>query len=144
MHADLLYHRLLAQEKAIETAQKAGSPIPSFPPINSPDQTPKYPAEDFRLASQNKTQVDELPELPEYLRGKLQPHKEDSLRRRLKDMTPVERELEERSVLGEYHMSIEAAGEFVRHRDTIVEGRQKRRDEGRATTFDVISGWFGW
>lgn len=144
MHADLLYHRLLAQEKAIETAQKAGSPIPQFPPINSPDQTPKYPVEDSKLASQNKTQADELPELSEFLRGKLQPHTEDALRRRLKDMTPAERELEERSMLGEYNMSIEAAGEFVRHRDTIVEGRQKRRVEGHATTFDTISGWFGW
>ena len=33
MHADTLYHRMLAQEKATEEAKSAGKPLPKFPPI---------------------------------------------------------------------------------------------------------------
>lgn len=144
MHADLLYHRLLAQEGAIEGARKAGTPIPHFPSINSPDQTPTYPTADSKAKPLKPNKKDELPELSDFLKGKLQPHKEDSLRRKLKDMNSLEREMEERSVLEEYRMSMEVAEDFVYHRDKMVEGRKERRTKGKATTFDVVSGWFGW
>lgn len=33
MHADKLYHQMLAQERAVEEAQKEGKPTPTFEPI---------------------------------------------------------------------------------------------------------------
>lgn len=36
MHADTLYHRMLAQEAAIAAAKASNAPIPTFPPIITP------------------------------------------------------------------------------------------------------------
>ncbi len=55
-------------------------------------------------------------------------------------MTATERELEERGV----QMEARAAGETGKQVTEIIEGRKKRREEGTATTGDIISGWFGW
>lgn len=58
----------------------------------------------------------------------------------MKNMTPTEREVEERSV----QMEANAAGEIgVRVRE-VERLRKKRREEGKATAADTISGWFGW
>lgn len=58
----------------------------------------------------------------------------------MKGMTPVERELEEKSMI----MNAQAAGETGKLVTDIIGQRQKRREEGKATVGDTVSGWFGW
>lgn len=40
MHADTLYHRMLAQEAAIAAAKASNTPIPTFPPIMTSSSSP--------------------------------------------------------------------------------------------------------
>lgn len=58
----------------------------------------------------------------------------------MKDMTPTERELEEKGVL----MSGKSTTETAQLMMDIHEQRKKRREEGKGTFGDHISGWFGW
>ena len=58
----------------------------------------------------------------------------------MKDMTPAERELEEKGVLMEGKSTAETAELMM----NVHEQRKKRREEGKATLGDSISGWFGW
>ena len=58
----------------------------------------------------------------------------------MKGMTPIERELEERGVV----MEAKAASETGKQVTDIIGQRKKRREEGKATAGDTISGWFGW
>ena len=70
----------------------------------------------------------------------LKPAAQAALRERLKGMTPAERELEEKSMI----MNAQAAGETGKLVTDIIGQRQKRREEGKATVGDTVSGWFGW
>ena len=63
-----------------------------------------------------------------------------ALRQRLKGMTPTERELEEKGLV----MDAKAARETGRQVSDIIGLRKSRREEGKATVGDTISGWFGW
>ena len=70
----------------------------------------------------------------------LNPASQAALRERLKTMTPTERELEERGVI----MDAKAASETGKQVTDILGQKKKRREEGKATAADTISGWFGW
>lgn len=151
MHADTLYHRMLAQEKATDEAKAAGQPAPTFAPILSGDtassSSPKSPTTDppapapspsAPIPSKDK-KAKELP-LQQTTQSLLTPQAQQSLRERLKDLTPVEREVEERSV----QMEARAVGEMSAQVKQVEEGRKKRREEGNGTVGDTVSGWFGW
>lgn len=147
MHADTLYHRMLAQEAAAADAKAAGLPEPQFAPILPsvskstttqtpvPDDTNTIPGAAAAVASKG-----DLPTLMPETQRLLTPASQAALRERLKSMTAMERELEERGVL----MEAEAASETGRQVTDVIEQRKKRREEGKATAGDTISGWFGW
>lgn len=148
MHADTLYHRMLAQEAAIEDAKAAGLPEPQFAPILSSvsrsttatpianDTTSPAPP----LAAAASSSKDELPLLMPETQTLLTPASQAALRERLRTMTATERELEERGVI----MEARAASETGKQVTDIIGQRKKRREEGKATAGDTISGWFGW
>ena len=159
MHADTLYHRMLAQEAATAEAKAAGLPDPEFPPmlpsvsVASTTTTPvpqnEVTGANSALASQSSsskkdtaTNKDEdgLPQLMPETRELLKPSAQAALRERMKDMTPTERELEEKGVL----MSVKTTSETGQLMMEINEQRKKRREEGKATIGDQVSGWFGW
>lgn len=141
---------MLAQEAAIESAKAAGQTEPTFAPILSPDGAPApapaiSPSLPTTAALESRSitvakEPTELPTLPPQLQAQLTPTAQKALRERLKGMTNTEREVEERSV----QMELDAAGEIgIRVRE-VEEGRKRRREEGRGTAGDTISGWFGW
>lgn len=152
MHADTLYHRMMAQEAAIAEAKAAGLPEPQFAPMlpsvststtaapaptNDPTATttaipPAPPA--------SASSKDDLPTLMPETQAMLKPAAQTALRERMKDMTPTERELEEKGVL----MGGKSTTETVQLMMDIHEQRKKRREEGKATFGDHVSGWFGW
>ena len=163
MHADTLYHRMLAQEAAVADAKAAGLPEPQFPPmlpsvsVSTPSTTAApVPANEVTTAisalssppesapvsssSSSKDGDDGLPQLMPETRKLLKPSAQAALRERMKDMSPTERELEEKGML----MSVKTNRETGKLMMDINEERKKRREEGKATLGDNISAWFGW
>jgi hypothetical protein len=132
MHADTLYHRMLDQEQAIETAKAEGKPIPTFPPLLSAkgkftaSQKPQPTLDD------NKVKASDLPASVQA-----------SLKERLEGLNDEERELEERAIKAEIQ-----AGEQVAERlGTIFqkqdEERRVRKEQGKETIGDKVSSIFG-
>lgn len=147
MHADTLYHRMLAQENAIEEAKSAGRPIPNFPSIHSPDQRPRPPKESSDLIETGDARepvVDDLPQLLPDTVKLMRPEAAQALRERMKDMDQVSREYEEQSAVAEIDAARESAQSYNKIMHHLTEARNKRRAEGNATAGDTISGWFGW
>ena len=170
MHADTLYHRMLAQEAAVADAKAAGLPEPQFPPMlpsvsvstssssssSSTTTAAPVPANDVTAAisalssppesapvsssSSSKDGDDGLPQLMPETQKLLKPSAQAALRERMKDMSPTERELEEKGML----MSVKTNRETGKLMMDINEERKKRREEGKATLGDNISAWFGW
>ncbi len=150
MHADTLYHRMLAQEAAVEEAKAAGLPEPKFAPILSSASKPAtatpVPSNDDSNAASLPAPAtavsskDDLPLLMPETQTLLSPASQASLKERLKSMTPTERELEERAVI----MEAKTARETGKQVTDIIGQRKKRREDGKATAGDTISGWFGW
>ena len=161
MHADTLYHRMLAQERAVASAKAEGLPEPQFPPIlpssslssSQPTTTtttttttsiPKDPTTaatppPVPAPAPAASKKDDLPPLRAETRALLTPASQAALRERLKGMTATEREVEERGVV----IDAEAAKETGKQVSDIMAQRKKRREEGNATMGDMISGWFG-
>ena len=151
MHADTLYHRMLAQERAAEEAKAAGLPVPVFPPIvsattTSPtpnpssttsqaprkDSPPSLPAELADLQVKPSTTIDEL-----------KPSVREKLKSRLKGLTPEEKELELKAIGAEI-----AAGELLQRQigelwDEQAKAKQARKEAGKATFGDTVNSWFG-
>ncbi len=173
MHADTLYHRMLAQEKAIETAKAAGQPIPTFPAILPPNNNDKRP-QIFRTATvsaataaaaapvaslsgqpqpQTPAEINRaavvaaqekaLPILDPEVERKLRPEAAMSLRKRLKGLSAYEREVEQRSTLTEIEDAIQTSQQIQDLRD---EARQRRKEagQGRGEWGDFLVKWFGW
>lgn len=144
MHADTLYHRMLAQEAAVEEAKAAGLPEPQFAPIlSSVSRSTTVPNDTAGVAAPPPPPTaskDDLPPLAPETQTLLTPASQAALRERLKNMTPTERALEERGVI----MEAKAANETGKQVTEIMGQRKKRREEGKATMGDTISGWFGW
>lgn len=150
MHADTLYHRMLAQEKAIEEAKVAGQPIPQFDSIlSSKDNNTDAPLNQGPTAGTTpiaeatappSSDVEELPTISSVTQSLLNSESQMKLREKMRKMTPIERDLEERSV----QMEARNAGEIAERMREVEQGRKKRREEGKGTFGDSIAGLFGW
>ena len=136
MHADTLYHRMLERERAVEEAKTAGLPIPTFPDmISSSASTQPQPTAALVSSGQRP-----LP--PEFER--LDPKVKEQVRDRLKNLTPEEREVEEKALAMEL-----VAGENVgKQINQLFEDQGKakklRKEQGRETLADKIGSVFGW
>lgn len=142
MHADTLYHRMLAQEAATAEAKAAGLPVPQFAPMlpSVSKSTIARPVPGDTTSAPSPASKDDLPPLTSETQTLLKPASQAALKERLKTMTPLERELEERTVI----MEGKAVSETGKQVTEIMEQSKKRREEGKATFGDTISGWFGW
>ena len=134
MHADTLFHRMLEQEKVIEAAKAAGEPVPHFPPIIPSKATTAAPS----------SQPDALPADDRITVDKLRPDVQAQLRKRLEGLNPEEKEVEEKAINAE----IEAGERLARQIGTLFEqqaqSKKERREQGKETVTDKISGLFGW
>ena len=149
MHADKLYHRMLDQERAVEEAKAAGLPVPTFPPIlhsrkaeasSSSTTNTKAPAASTTASA---TAIEDEAVQATIKRDQLAPGIQKQLEERFKGLTPEEREIEEKAIAGEI-----AAGEKVARQvgDWWAEqekAQKERREKGKETVTDKISGWFG-
>ncbi|KAI9816011.1 MAG: hypothetical protein M1827_002003 [Pycnora praestabilis] len=138
MHADTLYHRMLDQEKAIQTAKAAGQPLPTFPTIIP------TPASSLSSSLSPKSTTATAADGARITADQLTPEVQAMLKKRLSGLGPEEREVEEKAIVAEI-----AAGERLgRQIGNIYEEQEKikreRRETGRETVADRIGGWFGW
>ena len=137
MHADKLYVRMLDQEKQIEDAKAAGLDPPNFPPILS--HAPPLTSTE----NGSRQPIDALPPRPPEL-DLLTDKAKAKLRDRTKDMTPEQRDIEERAFAAELRAGIETSESLDRHRAEVAAAKQARKEEGRQTLGDRISSVFGW
>ena len=149
MHADTLYHRMLAQERSVEEAKAAGQPIPSFPSMLSPDPTPLPNGEaviaattsDALYPKRASTELEDLPALSPETTQTLTPEAALALRKRMKSLDAVGRLAEERGMMAE----LRAAREVSTRIDKMNE---ERRNKVRAERGDVGQAekgtWFEW
>ena len=131
---------MLAQEKAIEEAKAAGALIPTFPSILSSDQIPKSKT----VSTKVPPGTDDLPPLAPETIGLMTPEAAHNLRKKLKGMDRYAQEAEERAVVAELTSATDTARKLGMLNTEVADGRKKRRDEGKATVGDTVSGWFGW
>ena len=152
MHADTLYHRMLAQEAATQEAKASGLPAPAFAPILSAEKPISTSQSQPQPTAVSSAAAIALPiaepldaesgefSLSPTTKALLRPESQEKLLKKLKEMPPSEREVEERSV----QMEAQASREISERVRQVEEGRKRRREEGTASTGDTISGWFGW
>ncbi|KAI9825899.1 MAG: hypothetical protein M1832_000840 [Thelocarpon impressellum] len=116
MHADTLYHRMLAQERAVEAAEAAGQPAPSFPPlIDSPSA---LPTPDSSVES-TKDERDE------------------------RDAKPDERALTALASAADKAATSHYVAALTERFSAAEDARRERRESGRETVGDRFRGWFG-
>lgn len=133
MHADALYNRMLEQEKQIAEAKAAGKEAPRFGPLFE-----DLPAQGTgpRAAQAPLPKPRELEMLNADARVKFE--------KKVKDMSPQERELEERAFAAELALGIETSHRLERHRNEVKEAKQARKEQGQETVTDKLSSFFGW
>lgn len=123
MHADTLYHRMLDQEKQIETAKAEGRPVPSFPPLLSSSSLNL--SKSTSPAPSTSAVRDDI-KIPE------------AAKERLKDLHGVERELEERAIKAELSADAETAQNLQVIWSKQDEERKIRKEQGRETIGDKL------
>lgn len=140
MHADTLYHRMLAQEKAVEEAEKEGKEMPKFEPLLEKGGSSVTAAAAAAAAAAKK----EEPEIPKTSPlSKLPLDIQAQIKEKLEGLSGIERELQEKALAAEV-----SAGQEVKanlkdiYKDSNAE-RKKRVEEGNETIVDRVSSIFG-
>ncbi|KAL9612139.1 MAG: hypothetical protein Q9167_003255 [Letrouitia subvulpina] len=155
MHADTLYHRMLAEERAVAAAKAANEPVPIFPSLFPSAQKPlaatapsAASVPPFSKQPQQQQQEDQERRTPETdvaeLLAQLKPDARKAFEKRWKDKPVGEQAVEARALAAELKATM-GTGKQVQ--DMMLEtkrGREERRAQGTASMGDTISGWFGW
>ncbi|EKD14462.1 hypothetical protein MBM_07183 [Drepanopeziza brunnea f. sp. 'multigermtubi' MB_m1] len=131
MHADTLYHRMLAQEKAIEDAKTEGKPVPEFPPLLSKSSS-KLSGAEHLSEEDNQLQVSDLPR-------KMQAE----FKKRLEGLSDEEREVEQRAIKAEIQAGEQVARNLGGVFEKQAEERQARKEQGKETIGDKLASVFG-
>ncbi|OJD29513.1 autophagy protein [Diplodia corticola] len=159
MHADRLYQRMVAQERAVREARERGEEPPVFGSILSRENVAAAmkgevaPVVVVGVEGVARAKVDEakarereereLAESLDEMRG-LSPKMRKEFEARLQELHGEERDVELRVIQGEYAESkiiakqVEALFEEERVR------RLQRQEHGKATIGDTIKKWWGW
>ncbi|KAL8716497.1 MAG: hypothetical protein Q9225_006175 [Loekoesia sp. 1 TL-2023] len=154
MHADTLYHRMLAQEAAVAEAKASNNPIPAFPPLmptpSSKDRAahttstgqPVSASAAATLESARPLTYEESKEM--YLKW-LKPNVRQGLEQEWeeKKLSPEEKMLAARAYAMEAEAGVGVANQVGQMMQQLQKGREQRRKEGTATLGDTVSGWLG-
>lgn len=140
MHADTLYHRMLAQEKAVQEAEKEGKELPKFAPLLEKGGS-SVTATAAAAAAAAKEEAPEIPKTSPL--ANLPLDIQAQIKEKLEGLSGIERELQEKALAAEV-----SAGQEVKanlkdiYKDSNAE-RQKRVEEGNETIVDRVSSIFG-
>ncbi|KAL8965688.1 MAG: hypothetical protein Q9197_006383, partial [Variospora fuerteventurae] len=173
MHADTLYHRMLAQEAAAASAKANNLPAPTFEPLISPisssapadpttpepkpqpqPQQQKQQQQPPSTTSESTNQPNSTTPQPEpssssaskqlYL-SKLKPRVRDGLEAEwaAQKLSEEEKVLAARAYAMEAEAGIGVANQVGEMMQETQRRREERRQEGKGTLGDVVSGWLG-
>jgi hypothetical protein len=141
MHADKLYHEMLAREALAEQAAKEGQEAPKLPPLISSDATTAALGEDSVWA-RAKRKAAELG-IEEEL-SVMAPEKRDALRKRIEGMSEADKELEMQLAAAEIRSKFDWAEKYHERLEEEKKSRAERRERGRETPGDTIKRLWGW
>lgn len=131
MHADTLYHRMLAQEKAIEDAKAEGKPVPEFPPLLS-----RSSAKIAEAASPNPEEGGlKMTDLPAKVQA--------GFSKRLEGLSGQEKEIEEKAIKAEIQAGEQVAKNLGGIYEKQADERQARKEQGKETLGDKLYSIFG-
>ncbi|KAH6619236.1 hypothetical protein B0J18DRAFT_433590 [Chaetomium sp. MPI-SDFR-AT-0129] len=143
MHADELYHRMMAQEREIEKAKEEGREPPVFKGlfdgtsatmITAPTPTPSTAA----AGTSATTTTPGQPKIPEPNETTLAAWK-----KQLEKLPPEEREAEEKALRADYRARVEMARQVQSLWQQQAKEREVRRAEGKETFMDRMSAFAG-
>ena len=141
MHADTLYHRMLAQEKAVAEAEKEGKEIPKFAPLLENGGSSVTAPAAAAVATSAKEEVPEI--LKTSPLAKLPLDIQAQIKEKLEGLTGIERELQEKALAAEISAGQEVKANLKNiYKDSSAE-RQKRVEEGNETIVDRVSSILG-
>lgn len=153
MHADKLFHRMLAQEKEIEEAKKEGRLIPEFKPVMSKESIAAVLNADAPQTTTPTSSIalkDNLPTPPTPGRGEslnlegLPERVRKVFEKRLQDAkSPEERALEERAIEAELAVTAKMGKEAEVVWAEERRKRQERQEQGRQTLGDRVKTFWG-
>ena len=122
MQADTLYHQMLDQEKAIETAKAEGKPIPEFPALLKAQMAKK------QSPGENEKRQIEISDL--------HPRLQNEAMKKLDKLEGTKREIEEMVLRAEINAGVQVS-EKVQELEREQEAeRKKRKEQGRETMAD--------
>jgi hypothetical protein len=118
MHADSMYHKLLAQEAEIEAAKAEGRPVPKFAPVVPKKPLAHTPTAELELSTEQK----------------------EMLKARLKKVDDDDRPAEIEAFKAEQRARAEMAERLRDIRGRQDADRKARRDAGQETAWDKVMG----
>ncbi|KAK4141558.1 uncharacterized protein C8A04DRAFT_38955 [Dichotomopilus funicola] len=147
MHADELYHRMMAQEREIEKAKEEGREPPVFKGLfdgtsatmitaPTPSTTSTTAAAD--TASSSAATTPGQPKIPEPNEATLAAWK-----KQLEKLPPEEREAEEKALRADYRARVEMARQVQSLWQQQAKEREVRKAEGKETFMDRMSAFAG-
>lgn len=141
MHADKLYHEMLAREKAMEEAEKAGRQAPVFEPLLQQDKIVQAlgTTSAYARARQKAQDASLSTNLSAYA-----PEKQDEIQQRLKGLNEHEKQIELQLIAAESRSQMEFADRVGQHMEEERQHRAERRERGHETVGDTIKRWWGW
>lgn len=141
MHADKLYHEMLAREKAMEEADKEGQPAPTFEPLLQQDKIVQAlgPSSAYARARQKAQNESLSTNLSAYT-----PEKQDEIQQRLKGLNELQKQIELQLIAAESRSQLEFAERVGQHLEEERQHRAERRERGHETVGDTIKRWWGW
>jgi hypothetical protein len=118
MHADKIFHKMLAQEKAINEAKEAGLPAPEFKTLIPRDETKMViePNEKIKAA----------------------------WAKRLAGLPETERNAELRALRADFEAQVKIAGDVQQVWVEQAAERRQRQAEGKGTVGDAVKGLLSW
>ena len=141
MHADKLYHEMLAREAQAEEAKKQGLPTPNLPPLIQPEETSKALGEDSAWARiRQRAATEDLP----HMLSQFTPERQAEIKEKLKDMNETQKEIELQLIAAEGRAKLEYADQIKERLEAERQDRHARRERGRETVGDAIKRMWGW
>ncbi|KAI4097514.1 MAG: hypothetical protein LQ344_000247 [Seirophora lacunosa] len=162
MHADKLYHQMLAQEAAASEAAAQGLPAPTFEPVIAPfaasapvdhnnNNSPPTTSTGAPLSASAAATIESARHPLSYEESKrlylqkLKPHVREALEKQwtTQQMSEEQKMLAARACAMEAEAGIGVANQVGGMLQEIQRKREERRSEGKGTLGDIVSGWLG-
>lgn len=141
MHADRLYHEMLAREKAIAEATEKGVEVPTFAPLLQTRELVHALGEESAFAKARERAREEA--LPTNL-SSYPPEKQDEIQGRLKGLSEWQKEVELQLIAAESRAQLVYADKVREEKEAERVTRASRRERGKETVGDTIKKAWGW